>query len=158
MPRSYTVEIENQAIATADGDVDLLELDAATDIPIELYGIGLYMTSEVQEAQEEWVRCRIIRGHTTTGNGTSVTTRVPVSPADAAASFTAKTYGATIASAGTAVNLHSFAWNVRAGYEIFYPEGAGFWTSGSSLLVVRMMAALADAATINMTFWVREYP
>ena len=29
-------------------------------------------------------------------------------------------------------------------------------TSGSSLLVVRMMAALADAANFSMTFWVRE--
>lgn len=157
MPRIYTVEVENQTIATADGDVDLLELDAATDKPIELFGIGLYATSEVQEAQEEWARLRIIRGHTTTGNGTSTTPR-PVSPADAAAGFAAEIYGATIASAGTAVNLHSFAFNVRAGYEIFYPEGSGFWTSGADLLVVRLMAALADAVSINMTFWVREYP
>ncbi len=156
MPRNYTVTVENQTIATADGDVDFVELDAGAEKPIELYGIGLYITSEVQEAQEEWVRCQVIRGHTTSGNGTSATPR-PVSPDDSAAGFVAETYSTTIASAGTAVNLHSFGFNVRAGYEIFYPEGAGFWTSGTSLLVVRMLAALADAATINMTFWVREY-
>ena len=52
----------------------------------------------------------------------------------------------------------TFGFNVRAGYEIFYPEDCGFFTSGSSLLVVRMMAALADAASVNMTFWVREMP
>ena len=131
-PRIYTVEVENQTIATADADVDLLELDAATDKPIELFGIGIYPTSEVQEAQEEWMRLRIIRGHTTTGNGTTTTPR-PVAAADAAASFTAKIYGATIASAGTAVNLHSLGLNVRAGYEIFYPENAGFWTTGADL-------------------------
>lgn len=151
----FTVSVENQAIATADGDVDLVELDAGTDVPIELVGIGLYCLTEVQEAEEEWVRCQIIRGHTTTGNGTSTTPR-PCDHNDAAAAFTAKVYGATIASAGTAVNLHPFGFNVRAGYEIFYPEDCGFTTSGTSLLVVRMMAALADAANFSMTFWVRE--
>ena len=30
-------------------------------------GIGIYCLTEVQEAQEEWVRCQIIRGHTTSG-------------------------------------------------------------------------------------------
>lgn len=157
MPSVFTVSVENQSIATADGDVDLLELDAGTDLPIELIGIGIYITSEVQEAQEEWLRCKVMRGHTTTGNGTSTTPR-PCSPGDTAAAFTAKIYGATIASAGTAVDMHSFGVNVRAGYEIFYPEECGFFTSGTSLLVVRMMAALADVASVNMTFWVREMP
>ena len=100
---------------------------------------------------------KVIRGHTTTGNGTTTTPR-PCSPGDAAAAFTAKIYGATIASAGTAVDMHSFGLNVRAGYEIFYPQECGFFTSGTSLLVVRMMAALADAVSVNMTFWVREMP
>ena len=159
MPRIYTVEAENQTITTTDGDVDLVELDAATDKPIELFGIQLYTTSEVQEAQEEWARLRVIRGHTTSGStpASSPTPR-PVSPADAAAGFTAEIYNATIASAGTAVNRWSGAFNVRAGYEIFLPEGCGFWTSGADLLVVRLLAALADNASINMTFWVREYP
>lgn len=157
MPSVFTVEKENQTIATADGDVDLLELDAGAGKPIELIGMGIYVTSEVQEAQEEWVRLQIIRGHTTTGNGTT-TTPQPCNLGDAAAGFTAKVYGATIASAGTAVNLKSFSFNVRAGYEVFYPEECGFWTSEASLLVVRLVAALADAATVNMTFWVREVP
>jgi len=157
VPSVFTVEVENQTIATADGDVDLLELDAGTDKPIELIGMGIYVTSEVQEAQEEWVRCRVIRGHTTTGNGTT-TTPQPCTLGDSAAGFTAKVYGATIASAGTPTNLKSFGFNVRAGYEIFYPEECGFITTGASLLVVRMMAALADVASVNMTFWVRELP
>jgi hypothetical protein len=81
-----------------------------------------------------------------------------VSAVDAAAGFVAETFGTTIASAGTAVNLSAFAFNVRAGYEIFLPEGCGFWTSGADLLVVRMMAAPADDFSANMTFWVKEYP
>lgn len=157
MPRVYTVEAENQAIAIADGDLDLVELDAAAGKPIELFGIGIYVLTEVQEAQEEWLRCRIIRGHATTGNGTSVTPR-PVSPADAAAGFVAEVDSATIASAGTAINLPPFGVNVRAGYEIFYPEYCGIWTSEADLLVVRLMAAAADDFSADLCFWVREYP
>lgn len=157
MPRDYTVSAENQAIAIADGDIDLVELDAAAGKPIELYGIGIYILTEVQEAQEEWLRCQIIRGHTTSGNGTSVTPR-PVSPNDSAAGFVAEIDGATIASAGTAINHHPFGVNVRAGYEMFYPEGASFWTSEADLLVVRLMAAAADDFNADLVFWVREYP
>lgn len=155
MPRFYTVSAENQVIATADGDVDILELDAAAEKPIELVGIGIYPLTEVQEAQEEWLRFQIIRGHTTSGNGTATTPR-PCDPDDVAASFTAKIDGATIAAAGTAVNLHPFGMNVRAGYEIFYPDRMGFKTSGTSLLVVRLMAAAADDWTANLCFWVAE--
>lgn len=159
MPRAYTVSAENVTLTTAGGDADLVELDAATDLPIELYGIGIYITSEVQEAQEEWLRMQIIRGHTTSGSTPNSTpTPRPVSPADAAAGFTAEIFNTTIASAGTAVNLHPFGVNVRAGYEMFYPEGSSFWTSGTSLLVVRMMAGPADDVVANLCFWVKEYP
>lgn len=157
MPREYTVSVENVSITNAGGDADLVELDAATDLPIELYAIQIFALSEVQEAQEEWLRCAIVRGNTTTGNGTTATPR-PVSPADAAASFTAKTYGTTPASAGTAITAVPFGVQVRAGYEIFLPEGSGWWTSGANLLCVRLLAAPADDLTADLCFWVREYP
>lgn len=157
MPRMYTVTAENVAVTNAGGDADFLELDAATDLPIELVGWKILVTSEVQEAQEEWLRFKVIRGHTTSGNGTATTPR-PVSPADAAASFAAETYGTTIASAGTAVDLESFAVQVRAGESVIYPGDCSYWTNGASLLVVRLMAGPADDCNVNMTFWVREYP
>lgn len=157
MPRTYTVVDENRAYATGDGDVDLLELDAGADLPIELVGLRIHVLTEVQEAAEEWLRLMIIRGHTTSSNGTATTPR-PVSPADAAAGFTAEVYGATIASAGTAVNLDAFGVQVRAGAEFILPEGLSYWTSGTSLLVVRLMAAAADALNYDLTAWVREYP
>jgi hypothetical protein len=157
VPRNYTVTVENVTVTNAGGDADLVELDAATDKPIELYGIMLYTTSELQEAQEEWLRCKVIRGHTTTGNGTTATPR-PLSPVDTAAGFVAETFSTTIASAGTGVDLAAFAFNVRAGYEILLPEGSGYWTSGADLLVVRLMAAPTDDVSMNMTFFVREYP
>lgn len=158
MPRIYTVEGENISVTNAGGDADLVELDAATDKPCELFGIQIEATSEVQEAQEEWLRCRVIRGHTTSGSTPAATpTPRPASENDAAAGFTCEIYNTTIASAGTAVNLMSFGVQVRAGYEIFLPEYCGFTFSGTSLLVVRLMAGPADDLSANMTFWVREF-
>lgn len=158
MPRIYTVEGENISVTNAGGDADLVELDAATDKPCELFGIQIEATSEVQEAQEEWLRCRVIRGHTTSGSTPAATpTPRPASETDAAAGFTCEIYNTTIASAGTAVNLMSFGVQVRAGYEIFLPEYCGFTFSGANLLVVRLMAGPADDLSANMTFWVREF-
>jgi hypothetical protein len=149
---------ENIAVTNAGGDADLVELDAATDKPCELFGIKIMVTSELQEAQEEWLRCQVIRGHTTSGSTPASTpTPRPASETDAAAGFTCEIYNTTIASAGTAVNLDSFAVNVRAGYEIFLPEYCGYTFSGSNLLVVRLMAGPADDLNMNMTFFVREF-
>lgn len=153
----YTVTFDGQAVAAASGDYDIFELDAATDFPIELVGLRIAITSEIQEAQEEWLRFQIVRGNTTTGNGTSTTPR-PMSPADVAASFTAKIIGSTPASAGTAVALDSPAVQVRAGDVMIYPEGCSFWTSGSALLCVRLTTAVADDLTMSGTAWVKEYP
>jgi len=157
MPRMYTVPIDNGAIATASGDYDIWELDAATDKPIELVGIKLLVTTELQEAQEEWIRISVVRGNTTTGNGSSATP-APVSPGDTAAGFTAKTIGSTPASAGTAVNLDMLPVQVRAGDQILYPGGCSFWTSGSSLLCIRLLAAVVDDMNISGNVWVMEYP
>lgn len=155
----YTVEFENVTITNAGGDADIFELDAAADKPIELVGLKLMVTSELQEAQEEWLRFRTIRGHTTSGSTPNSTpTPRPVSPADAAAGFTCEVYNTTIASTGTAVNLDSFAVQVRAGEQNIYPEGCSFWTYGTELLVVRLMAGPTDDVVMNGMAWVREYP
>lgn len=158
MPRIYTVEFEAQTVANASGDVDLFEFDAAAEKPIELFGLFLAVTSEVATnvGEDEFLRLRVIRGHTTSGNGTSTTPR-PMDSVDTAAGFAAETNGATIASAGTAVNLHSDAFNVRTGYQFWWPEGAGPRTSGADLLVVRLMAAVADDVTMSGTAYIREF-
>lgn len=158
MPRVYTVEFEAQTIANASGDYDLFEFDAASDLPIELVALSLGQSSELGDAAEEQLRLRIIRGHTTSANGTSATPR-PVSPGDAAAGFAAEVVGSTIASAGTAVNLLSDTFNVRAGYQWGpVPNGMGFWTSGAALLTVRLMSTVADDLTLSGTATLIEYP
>lgn len=160
MPRMYTVTGNALTITTAGTDTDLIELTAADDKPIELVGLSIMVTSEVAEAQEEWLNMKIIRGHTTSGSTPEVTpTPRPCSHIDTAAGFTCEMDNTTIASAGTGVDLASPAMNVRAGYEVFYPERCGFFTDqAAGLLVVRLMTTVADDLTMNITAWVNEYP
>ncbi len=158
MPRVYTVEFEAQTIAAASGDYDLFEIAPASNKPIELVAFELGQTSELGDAAEEQLRLRIIRGHTTTGNGTSATPR-PVSPNDSAAGFTAETVGSTIASTGTPINLLSTTFNVRSGYQWGpQPNGMGIWCVNAELLVIRLMAAVADDLTMSGSATIIEYP
>jgi len=157
MSRLYTVEFENVTITNAGGPADIFELDAAAGKPIEVVGMKLYTVSELQEAQEEWIRLRWIRGHTTSGSTpNSSPTPAPVAVTDQAAGFTCEVYNTTEASAGTAVNLESLAFNVRAGYEFFYPELMGSKTSEANLLVLRMLSTVADDVSMTGTLWVLE--
>lgn len=156
--RIYTCEFEAQSVTNANGDYELFEFDPGSDRPIELVGLFLGVTSEVASsvAEEEMLRLRIIRGHTTDGTGGASATPRPVDPDDAAATFTCDTLRTAIASAGTAVNLHSDVWNIRMPYQLWWPEGCGPRSSGAALLVVRLMAAVTDDVTMSGTAYVRE--
>jgi hypothetical protein len=158
MPRCYTIEFEAQTVATASGDVDLFEIGPASNKPIELVALELGQSSETGDAAEEQLRIRIIRGHTTGSNGSAVTPR-PFSPNDSAAGAACEVLGTTIASAGTAVNLLSATFNVRAGYQWGpQPNGMGIWCANAELLVVRLMAAVADDLTMSGCATFIEYP
>jgi hypothetical protein len=159
MSRLYTVEFEGISVTTANGDHDLFELISATNKPIQIEAISLTVSSELAEAQEEWLRLRVIRGHTTVGTGGTTTTPRPVRGPDTAAGFTAATVRTVIASAGSPVMLHSDAMNVRAGYQWGpVPEEFGLGASGTEYLVVRLMAAVTDDIVMSGTVYVREYP
>lgn len=151
----YTVSFDQQTVAAASGDYDLFELDAAAEKPVEIVALRIDNKSEVGDAQDEMVAWSIVRGNTTSGNGTSATPR-PLDPADGAASFTAETVGSTPASSGTAVTLVAGCFNVRSGLYEVYPEVMRPKTSGADLLCVRLLTALADDATLSGTVWVRE--
>lgn len=156
MGRLYTVEFENVSVTNANGDADLFELTPADDKPLLVHALFFDQISDVGDAQEEMLRYRVIRGHTTTGNGTATTPR-PLSPSDAAAGFTAKVYGATIASLGSPVNLHSGAFNIRAGLAlVLTPEMRWACSQAETLLVVRLMAGPTDDLTMSGTIYVEE--
>lgn len=159
MPRTYAVAFTSQTLATSSGDIDLWELTPADDKPIEIVGLVLSVTSELGDAADEWAAIQILRGHTTSGSGGGTPTPAPMGPADTAAGFTVEDRNTTIASAGTAVTLHSDAVNVRAGYQIWFPDGCGPMASqGNTTIVVRQSTTWTDDVTASGTVFVREYP
>ena len=156
MPRGiYTVSFDQQAFTTALGDYDFFELDAAGEKPIEIVAIFIGNKTEVGDAQEEMVAWSIVRGNTTTGNGTATTPR-PLDASDGAASFAAEVVSSTPASAGTAVTLHADTFNIRTGLQLIFPPDMRPKTQGADLLCVRLLTALADDATLSGTVYVRE--
>lgn len=156
MGRMYTVSFDGATVTNSGGDADLVELTPADDKPLTICGWTIDVSSEVGDAAEEILRYKIIRGHATSGNGTAVTPR-PLNRSDAAAGFSAEYNGATIASAGTPVDLYCGAFNVRAGERIFLPEGFRPTISqADALLVFRLMSTVADDVTMSMTVFIEE--
>jgi len=156
MPRGiYTVSFDQQAFTTALGDYDFFELDAAAEKPIEIVAIFIGNKTEVGDAQEEMVAWSIVRGNTTTGNGTATTPR-PLDASDGAASFAAEVVSSTPASVGSPVTLHADTFNIRTGLQIIFPPDMRPKSQAADLLCVRLLTALADDATLSGTVYVRE--
>ena len=151
----YTVAFDQSAFTNALGDYDFFELDPAADKPIEIMAIFIGNKTETGDAQEEMVAWSVVRGNTTTGNGTSTTPRA-LDPSDGAASFAAETVASTPASAGTALTLHADTFNIRTGLQLIFPPDMRPKSAGADLLCVRLLTALIDDATLSGTCYVRE--
>lgn len=155
--RVYTVVFANVSVSAVQ---DLFELTPADDKPIEIIGMTLAQNgnSDVGDAAEELLRFSIIRGNTTGGSGGTAPTPRPMKRTDAAAGFAAEVNNTTQASAGTGVTLFTDTFNVRAGYQIWFPDGcepdAG---QGDTTIRVSLDAAPADAITLTGTLFVREH-
>lgn len=150
----YTVEFENVSVTAAQ---DLFELTPAANKAITIVGLELSQSSDVGDAAEEILRYRIIRGHATSGSAGSAPTPAPLDPNGSAASFTAEANNTTIASAGTPINLHSGTFNIRSGLFLWLPpECVWKCTNTQTLVVVRLMAAPADALSMSGTVYVHE--
>lgn len=152
----YTVSFDQQSIAAASGDYDLFEIVPADDKAVEIVALSLGNKSEIGDAQDEMLAYSIVRGNTTSSNGTSTTPQL-TDPSDPAASFTAEVVGSTPASAGTSVTLVADTFNVRAGLMLVLPpEMRPKVSQANTGLYVRLTAAVADDLTLSGTIWVRE--
>lgn len=152
----YTVEFENQAFTNALGDYDAFELVPATDSPIIIHAIFIENISEVGDAQEEMVRWKLVRGNTTSGNGSSTTPQL-LDSTSGAASTTAEVVSSTPATAGTEADLHSGAFNIRVGL-IFIPtpEMRPRCDAGDNRICVRLPGTFADDVTLSGTLYFEE--
>jgi len=152
----YTVSFDQQTIAAASGDYDLFELVPADDRPIEVVALFLGNKSEVGDAQDEMLALSIITDYTTSSNGTSTTPR-PLDSRDGAAGFTAETVGSTVATTGTPITTHIDTFNVRAGYQVIFPEIMRTKADqGDTAIYIRLTTAVADDLTLSGTVYVRE--
>ncbi len=154
MGRKYSVSFEGTAVTVA---ADLFEITPADDKPCKIIGMTLAQSSDVGDAAEEILRFKMIRGHATSGSGGSAPTPAPLGASGAAAGFTAETCNTTAASTGTAVDLFADAFNIRSGYQIWFPpEAQPEVSQAGTTLVVRLMAAPADSLTMSGTLFVEE--
>lgn len=154
MPRTATVTFDNIVIdATTD---DLIELDAATDHPIEVIGWNIGQHTDLGDAQEEEMRMLWVRGNTSSGTGGSAVTPRPLDDGDTV-SFTCEAGNVTTAASGGTAVEWEWPFNIRLGSDVWLPDGCGLWTRGSNLLVIRFKAAPADSISFSGQIWVKEY-
>ncbi len=154
MGRMYSVEFSKIAVTA---DQDFFELTPADDKPIAIHAVYLAQSSDLADAAEEILNIKIIRGLGTSGSGGGTSTPAVLNPIDTAAGFTCETNNATIATSGTAVDMHSDAFNIRAGLAlVFPPELRPVASQANTLLVVRLMENPADELTMSGTCYVEE--
>jgi hypothetical protein len=152
--RLYAVSFTAVAVTAAQ---DFFEIAPADDKPVYLHALYLAQTTELGDAAEEVLRVSVLRGHTSSGSGGSTATPRPMQPSDTAFGGVAEVNNTTIASAGTAVELHVDGWNVRVPYQLVWtPETRPFCTQAQTTIVVRLMAAPADSVTVSGTLLVEE--
>ena len=156
MGRMYAVTFEN---VTVTGAVDFFEITPADDKPCVIHACYLSQSSDTGDAAEEMLRVKIIRGHATGGSGGATPTPAGlISGTTPAAGFSAETNNTTIASTGSPADLHAEAFNIRAGWAyIPTPEARPGVSQALTTLVVRLMAAPADALSMSGTLIVEEH-
>lgn len=162
--RVYTVTAENQTVANAGGDVDLVEVSPADDKPCWFLGFTVDNaggSSDAGDAQEEFYRAAIIRGHTSSGSGGSSATPVPLDPIDTAAGFSAEINNTTIASSGSTTTPWAGGIGNRLPGERFFGTPDNLWmcpkvSQANTTMVLRLLSTVADDITMNWTLWVCE--
>jgi hypothetical protein len=154
MGQFYSVQFENVAVTL---DQDFFEITPADDRPVKIVGLFLSQSSDAGDAEEEFLRLKIIRGHTSGGSGGTNPTPGQIDPRGAAAGATTDVNHTTEASGGTVVTIWSHAFNIRTGLEMLFPPdcepGAD---QGQTTIVVRLMASPSDSLTMSGTLFFEE--
>lgn len=155
MPAAYSVPLASGASYTAQSDF-LQVVQIQNGVVIEVVAFHIAVISEVQQAQEEWLRIGIFRGATTVSAG-----GIPERPVDefTTANHINTFYGPdTIATGGTEVLLWADAMNVRQRYERRFPKGEGPRSAANAaaggIIAIRMLSTPADAIQFEGTAYV----
>jgi hypothetical protein len=144
--RVYSAPIN---VAAHAAQVDIFELLAASGKPLKLISFELGQTSEVGDAQEEFLPLALKRvtGSPTSGSGGGTATFQPLMPNASAAGATLETGNTTKLSGGTSVELARFTWSLRGGLLYQPPPEEWIVLDGGTRLVLEEVATVADSIT-----------
>lgn len=153
MGRIYTATFSEIAVTAIQ---DIFELVAPADAIVKIHRIELGQRSDVGDAAEEILPVQLTSGHTTSGSGGAAVTPVPREFGDAAFGGTCERNNTTQASAGTIVEHHNWAWNIRGPFDrVFTPEEMPI-LSPSRRACIELPVAPADSITMSGTITFEE--
>jgi hypothetical protein len=129
--------------------LDFFELLTAAEKPALLHGFELGQSTELGDAQEEYIPLALKRvtGAPTSGSGGSTSTFQPTDPNSTATSMTLETGNTTKLTGGTSAELGRIIWNVRGGTLWLPPPEGRIVVAGGTRLVLEELAAPADSIT-----------
>ena len=154
MARIYVAEFADVAVTA---DQDLFSLLIGDDEPIKLLGCVISQNTDVGDAAAESLTIKIIRGLGTVGSGGSAPTGRNVDSKGGAATTTVRANDDTIATSGTAIDLHSECWNIAVPWIYMpIPELRFRFDQTDDITVVRLMANPADSITCSGTIYWEE--
>jgi hypothetical protein len=154
----YTCPFE---ITNFTAAIDLMEITPADELPCLITSMIIKQTSEIGEAQEEWLEVNVVRGGTaitsgsggtTAANGFSTSAKLPPS------GFTFEAGNTTIATFTGGTTPYIDAFQVRVGAEIrLTPEEYIGCSQANGGMVVRLPNAPTDGIDVKGTIFVGEY-
>lgn len=146
MGRIYTAQFNAVAVTAQQ---DFFEINAPSDAVVVIHEFGISQTSEVGDAQEEFLSLLLKSGQTTSGSGGSAPTAIPRELGDAAFGGTVEANNTTKASTGTIVTHYADTMNVRAGFvKVFTPETRPV-LSPSRRGTIELATTPGDSITMN---------
>lgn len=152
--RDYTTYVQAVSVSAA---IDFDEVKPADDKPVQIMGGVIANYSDFGDAQDEVLRIAIRRADTVSGSGGSSPTVRANQFHDAAAGFATEADNTTKANTSGIV-IATTGWNVRDPSPQWWPDTFGpSADQGNTAIVRELVAAPADALSIDHSLFVREF-
>ncbi|HUS97124.1 MAG TPA: hypothetical protein VMX97_10325 [Hyphomicrobiaceae bacterium] len=152
MSRMYSASISEVAVSAIQ---DLWELVAATNVSVVIHGLLIGQSTDYGDAAAEGLPIQFTRGFTVSGSGGSTVTPTALDPGGAAADATVEANNTTQATT-SGVQIFADAFNIQAGYQLWFPPENRITIAGAQRLVVELPVAPTDSITLSSTIFFEE--
>ena len=154
MGRVYATVFENVAVTALQ---ELFAIEPGTDATVKILSFHISQLLDVGDTEEEMLRLKLIRGHTTDSTTGGTANETPIETGGAAATYVGGINRTGGAINGTPVDLFAGMFNIRVGIDhVFTPEQAPTVNAGDGSIVLRLMANPTDSLTMSGTIYVEE--